>query len=227
MQVAQVVERLHKLADARAVAIWAKMYLSPEPYIGVNLTKLKVLAKELKKNHALALELWESGIHDAKLLATMIEEPKKVGAEQIERQMTQIYSCDLVDKYCTNVVAKTPFILPNIIAWTQHPAEMYQRGGYTLLATLARSETLTEDAFFTPYLQRIEAEIGAERNWVREAMNYALIAIGQRTAALHHTATAVAQRVGPIQIDYGDTSCKAPDALASLRAPRVIEQWAA
>nr|MBA3470142.1 DNA alkylation repair protein [Herpetosiphonaceae bacterium] len=216
MQVEQVLSRLHELADPRAVAVWARMNVSPERYIGVNLTKLKQLAKEIKKNHPLALELWATAIHDAKLLATMIEDPRKVTEGQIDLQIAQVYSPDLCDKFCTNVVAKTPLLLSKIGQWAQHPEEMYKRGGYTLIATLARSDTLTEDAFFAAYLPAIEAEIATERNWVREAMNYTLIAIGSRTSDLNQAAAAVAQRIGPITIDYGDTSCKNPDALTSL-----------
>src|SRR5215213_2129917 len=159
------------LADPRAVAAWARMNVSPEQYIGVNLTKLKQLAKEIKKNHPLALALWATAIHDAKLLSTMIEDPKKVTEQQIDGQMTQVYSPDLCDKYCANVVAKTPLVLAKINQWTQHPEEMYKRGGYTLVSILARSDTFTEEAFFAAYLSIIEAEIATERNWVREAMN--------------------------------------------------------
>lgn len=227
MQVEQILNRLHELADPRAVAAWARMNISPEHYIGVNLTKLKAVAKEIKKNHAVALELWETRIHDAKLLATMVEEPKKVALEQIDRQIGEIYSPDLVDKYCANVVGRTPFVLPKIEAWTRHGEEMIKRAGYMLLSNLAHSETLTEDAFFLPYLRRIESEVAAERNWVREAMNYALIGIGTRTRRLNETATGVARAVGRIAIDYGDTSCKAPDALLRLTSDSAVEQWAA
>ena len=227
MQVEQILGRLHDLADPRAVAAWAKMKISPEHYIGVNLTKLKVVAKEIKKNHALALELWSTRIHDAKLLATMVEEPRKVTLEQIERQIVEVYSPDLVDKYCSNIVARTPFVLPLIEAWTRHDDEMIKRAGYMLLSILAHSETLTEDAFFLPYLGRIESEVAAERNWVREAMNYALIGIGTRTQRLNEAATGVARAVGRIVIDYGDTSCKAPDALLRLTDDKAVEQWAA
>ncbi len=224
MQVEEVLSRLHELTDPRAVAVWARMNVSPERYIGVNLTRLKVVAKEIKRNHPLAL--WATAIHDAKLLATMIEDPRKVTEEQIDRQIAQVYSPDLCDRYCTNVVAKTPLLLTKISQWAQHPEEMYKRGGYTLIATLARSDTLTEDAFFAAYLPAIEAEIATERNWVREAMNYTLIAIGSRTSDLNQAAAAVAQRIGPIKIDYGDTSCKNPDALASLTSSRLLKQIA-
>jgi 3-methyladenine DNA glycosylase AlkD len=226
MQVEQILNHLNELADPRAVTIWSRMYASPEPYLGVNLTRLKGLAKEIKRNHPLALALWATAVHDAKLLATMIEDPKKVTEEQIDQQMMQVHTADLCDKYCSNVVAKTPLLLPKIKQWAEHSGEMYKRGGYMLIYTLARSDTLTEDEFFAPYLAAIQAEIAGERNWVREAMNYALIAIGGRTAQLNQAATAVARQIGPIEVDYGDTSCKAPDALASLAKHQRLEQIA-
>lgn len=226
MQVEQILSRLHDLADPRVVAVWAKLNIAPENYIGVNLTKLKAFAKEIKKNHRLATALWATGVHDAKLLATMIEDPKKVSEQQLDQQMLQVFSPDLVDPYCSNVVAKTPFLLTKIEQWTQHPHEMHKRAGYMLIYRLARSDNFTEDAFFQLYLARIEAEVAYERNWVREAMNLALIAIGRRTANLNQQAIAVARRIGPVMVDYGDTSCTAPDALENLTSVMMIEQIA-
>lgn len=211
-----VVEDLKKLGDPRAVAAWKRLGFNTDIYLGVNLTKLGAYAKKLKKNHDLAQSLWESGIHDARLLATMIEDPKLVTEGQIRRWVSDAYYWDLVDKICSNVVAKTSFGASLMKDWLKSSEEFVRRAGYMTLAGLAKSNGSVSDHELAQYLVRIEKEIAGEKNWVREAMNYAVIAIGSRNARLNDLALGVAERIGKVEIDYGETSCKAPDANSYL-----------
>ncbi len=216
MNVEQALARIQELSDPRALAVWSRIYISPDRYLGANLTKLKELAKEIKKSHDLALALWETHIHDAKLLATMIEEPKKVTLEQINGQMEEVYSVDLADKYTTNVIAKTSFVQQKIDEWLTSDNEMKKRSAYNLICAQVKNDQRQPDSYFAQYLPTIQHDLQRERNWVKEMMNYAVIAIGSRSQELRAQAIAVAQAIGPVEVDYGDTSCKTTDALQKL-----------
>ncbi len=217
-----VIEKLKSLSDPRALAAWDRMNVSHEVYLGVNLTKLKGVAKEIKRDHELALELWASEIHDAKLLSTMIEEPKKVSLAQVDRQITEIYSVDLADKYTANVVAKMPFVQAKVDEWTVADGEMINRSGYMLLVSQARRDKNLPDEYFEQFLNAIEANIQTEQNWVKEAMIYAMIAIGSRNKRLNGRAVQVAKNVGEVVVDYGDTACVTPNALGKLTDDRLL-----
>ena len=225
MTTQQILKDLKALGDPRAIAIWKRGGMPTDNFFGVNLTKLGAYAKKLKKNHELALELWNSGVHDARLLATMIEEPNKVTVEQIERWVKDADFWDLTDRICKNVVSKTPFALEKMRTWMKSNDEFVKRAGYMVLKELARqkdagqakADSALSDETLAEHLAVIERDIQTEKNWVKEAMNYALIAIGSRNKPLNRRALDAANRIGKVDVDYGDSSCKAPDAVAYLK----------
>ena len=223
MHSADVVAKIQLLSDPRAVTAWARVGVGPDRYLGANLTKLKELAKVVKKNHELALELWDTGIHDAKLLATMIERPKKVTSEQIDLQIEQVYTVDLADKYCSNIIVKTPFVQEKIDRWRESEVEMQRRSCYMLIAAQAKNNRELSDAYFEAILQTVEQKVQREQNWVKEAMNYALIAIGSRNKHLNRLSVALARRVGIIEVDYGMSACQTPNALVKLTAQKLVQ----
>ena len=152
-------------------------------------------------------------MHDARLLATYVEEPKKVSQEQLALQVKEIDSTDLAARFVTNVVAKAEFCETCASQWTQSQEEYVKQCGFLLITALAKAKNKLLDMYFTFYLEQICREAQQERNWVREAMNYALIAIGSRNPGLRGKALEAAERMGPLEVDYGD----APDAAAVLR----------
>lgn len=212
MDKAEVIEKIKEMHNPRGVEIWARAGVSPDNYFGVGLTKLKKLAGKVKKNHELALELWDPGIHEGKLLATMIEKPKMVTEQQIQKQIRDIYTWDLADKYCENVVSKTGYAIKFIEQWVKSESEMIRRSAYILLRLLAKARSDIDDMFFMKYLERIEKTLQKEENWVKDGMNYALIEIGKRNDVLKDETLKVLDSVGEIVVDYGDSSCKTPDA---------------
>ncbi|MFD2673499.1 DNA alkylation repair protein [Marinicrinis sediminis] len=224
MQTAEVLEQIREISDPRARVIWERMGMPTERYLGAGLTKLKHLSRKVGRNHELALSLWDTEIHDARLLAAMIEEPKKVTKEQIEQQADDgqgFLFFDLSDKYCTELIAKTTYVPDFIQAWTDHPHEYLERSTYILLNEWAKRKKPVEDTFFLPYLDKIEAEIQHEKNWVKEGMIYALMGIGSRNPQLNARAIEVCEQVGPLMVNYGDTSCVTPDPLKVLKSDKV------
>lgn len=212
-----MIARRRALADPRAVAEWARINISPEQHLGVNPARFKQLVKEIMKHHDLALHAWATGSHDARLLATMIDEPGKVTADQIAAEQEQIVSIELADTYCSNVVARTSRMQTRFNDRIDGDNELRQRGARMLIMARATSDPALPSAYFAWLLKQVERKIADEQNRARQAMNDALIAIGGPNAALRRAAIA-ARRGGPVVIGSGDTSRPAPNARAN-RSP--------
>jgi 3-methyladenine DNA glycosylase AlkD len=189
------------------------------PMFGVSYAELGKLKKQIKQDHALAEALWETGNHDARVLATMVADPRKADAALLSR-----WSAALCDKAITdafiNLAAAAPDAQAHVIRWLDADHEWQEHAGWGVLSQLANRAPALPDSFFLPYLERIEREIHGAKNWVRYAMNFTLIAIGSRSDALEQVATAAALRIGKVQVDHGETNCKTPEAVAYIRKTR-------
>ncbi len=186
----------------------------------VSVPALRKYAKKLKNNHALALSLWESDVHEAKLLATMIDDPAKVTEGQMERWVKDFDSWDICDQCCGNLFDKTPFAYEMAIQWSTHDKEYIKRAGFVLMATLAVHDKKAEDMKFTLFFPSIELEAYDDRNFVKKAVNWALRQIGKRNNRLHKQAITVAETIQ----SQGTPSARwiAADALRELQSAPVI-----
>jgi 3-methyladenine DNA glycosylase AlkD len=161
---------------------------------GVGHGALKAIAKPYAKDHALALALWATGRHEARDLASMIDDPEAVTPAQMDEWVADCDSWDLVDAVCFNLFNRTPHANAKIRAWVPDEREFVRRSGFVLMACLALPKLKTPDAQFVPYLALIEANAGDERNFVKKGVSWALRTIGKR-AALRDQATEVATRM--------------------------------
>jgi 3-methyladenine DNA glycosylase AlkD len=186
-----------------------------EPMFGVSYAALGALRKRIKTDHDLACELWATGNHDARILATMVADPRRTEQGLIEEWAADLRYHALTDAF-VQLVAKTPAARAFAERWIEADDEQLERAGWHLLGQLATNDPALPDAFFEPYLRRIAAAIHASKNRVREAMNNALIAIGSR-AELEDAALATAAAVGTVHVDHGETNCKTPDAASYIR----------
>jgi 3-methyladenine DNA glycosylase AlkD len=228
MSCEEIIAAIRQLADPESVAAWEKLNLHLKgTYLGANLTKLTALSKKIKKNHHLAIELWQTGIHDARLLSTMIEEPKKVTETQIDTQVVEIFTTDLIDKYCTNVIAKTNYLDEKMVQWSEVPdtQELLKRAAFILVVERAKHNTDAPDSDFILFLQQIRYEIQQTPNWAKEAMLQALIAIGRRNKTLNAAALEVLEEVEPIVVDYGDSALKPLNPRKALTDYRLKDKW--
>jgi len=162
---------------------------------GVPLPALRQQAKLYKNNHALALELWQSGYHEARIMATMIDDCKKVTEAQMEQWVRNFDSWDVCDQCCSNLFDKTSFAIQKSIEWSTRPEEFVKRAGFTMMACLAVHAKKMNDNEFLKYLPLIVRESTDNRNFVRKAVNWALRQIGKRSTMLHREALAVAQKM--------------------------------
>lgn len=214
----EVLAELRSLGKEQARKIYARHGARGE-ILGVSYADLEKLAKRIKVDHALALALWDSGIHDARILATKVADPKLMDAPTLEGWIAG--AADHVEADAAAGVAARSVAAASLLErWIASESEPIARAGWSLVGRLALDGAERPDAFFTPHLATIERRVPASSNRIREAMNSALIAIGCRNDALEARALVTAGRVGKVQVDHGDTSCKTPDAAEFIRKTR-------
>jgi 3-methyladenine DNA glycosylase AlkD len=191
----QVLRVLRSLGTRRNIAGMARFGIVAKDVYGVSKPKLDEVARKIGRNHSLALQLWETGNHDARILAGLIAERKLVTAKQMERWVRDFDNWDVCDGTCCHLFV---FAIPawqKAHWWTRRKKEFEKRAGFALAAFLACHDKKAPDAEFVKYLEVIEREAWDERNFVRKAVNWALRNIGKRNLALNRAAIASAQRI--------------------------------
>ena len=161
------------------------------------------------------------------MLATLIDEPKKMTREQAEAQVEDAHIGMLahVSCSCDATLAKAPFARELAVDWMDSDDAMRRRCGYLLLYELGKKKGKAyDDAFFEGYLERIRESIQGEENWVRDAMNLSMLSIGKRNRHLHAKTLEVAKAIGRVEVDYGDNDCKAPDIVKNLTSEWLLEK---
>lgn len=225
MTLQDVLQLLSENRDERGIAHWRKTGVTRLESFGLGLTRLKTLAKKIGKNHFLALELWQLPIYDAKILATLIDNPREITPEQVEQQVTDADFWLLSYSYCVNLMPKLPFVTEKAVAWAASPDDLLRRCGYLLLAQMAKNDAKPGDEFFEYYLEIIASKLQAEENFVKDAMNTALLMIGQRSKGLYVRAVEIARKIGKVEVDYGDNSCQATDCYKHFSSERLAHKF--
>jgi 3-methyladenine DNA glycosylase AlkD len=169
-------------------------------------------------DHGLAKELWASGNHDARVLATLVADGSAFDERTLESWAKSLDNYVIADMFA-RAVAESPFAQRKMEKWTASAAEFTGQAGWNLVAALAMQPGIP-DAEFERYLETIESRIHTAKNRVRHAMNSALIAIGGRSAAMEKKAIAVAKRIGEVEVDHGETGCRTPAAIPCIRKMR-------
>ncbi|MCY8957522.1 DNA alkylation repair protein [Bacillus cereus] len=196
-----------------------KNHGAKESLFGVSFANLKLLKKKIKKDHDLAVGLWETNNMDAMTLATYILDPKKIATEQLNSWIQNVdYYC-LMDVLMKSICT-SPIAIERMEEWTKSNDEWIGRAGWSLLANIAIKNKTLHDDFFSPYLEEIKENIHNEKNRKKEAMNSALIAIGIRNEDLERQAIEIAREIGKVEVDHGATSCKTPDAESYIKKAR-------
>lgn len=195
MTVDEVLEKLHAAARPENLAGMARYGIRTDNALGINIPILRALARKTGTDHSLALELWASGIHDARILAGMVDDPRLVDSGQMEAWVADFDSWDLCDQVCSNLFDRTAFAWDKARAWSARPEEFVKRAGFTLMACLAVHDKTAADADFLALLPLVACEAGDSRNFVKKAVNWALRGIGKRNTALHGPAVALASEL--------------------------------
>jgi len=219
----QVIKKLRAMSNPEAVAGMARFGINPASALGISIPDLRRMAKETGKNHLLARRLWDSEIHEARILAGMIDDPEKVSEEQMDRWAKDFDSWDLCDQCCSNLFDKTPFAHQKAVEWAERKEEFVKRAGFVLMACLAVHDKKAEDKAFLKFLPIIKRESRDERNFVRKAVNWALRQIGKRNLFLNEAAIRAAREIK--EIDSKPAKWIASDALRELTDEKVRKKW--
>ena len=213
IQYQDVIARLRSQANPANVAGMARYGINTENSLGLSIYDLRKIAREIKKDHALALKLWGSGIHEARILASFVDEPEKVTEAQLERWVKDFNSWDVVDQV-SDLIWRTPFVIKKIHEWSKRDEEFVRRAAFSLLAEIAWHDKKMADAGFEQFFPVIKAAATDERNFVKKAVNWALRNIGKRNRALNKRAIEVAREIQ--KIDSKSARWIAADAIREL-----------
>ena len=211
------------MGDSQAAAGMARYGIKADRALGISIPDLQGLAKTLGKSHKLAQRLWSCGIHEARILACMIDEPQQVTEAQLERWVIEFDSWDVCDQCCNRLIRKTEFARQKSLDWARRPEEFVKRAGFVLMAVLAVHEKKAADKQFDPFFRLIRQEAVDGRNFVKKAVNWALRQIGKRNIRLNQKAIAVAEEIG--RIDSKAARWVAQDALRELRSDNVQKKF--
>ncbi|HEY8875923.1 MAG TPA: DNA alkylation repair protein [Roseateles sp.] len=188
-------QRLRAAARPEALEAMARFGLTGDARLGLAVPTLRALAREFKRDHELALALWDTGIPDAQMLAGMVAEPAKLTVAEMDHWVAGMRAWDVCDQACTNAFVKSSLAWEAIPRWAKRRPEFEKRAAFSLLAVAAVHQKTRPDVDFIARLPLIEAAADDERNFVKKAVNWALRQIGKRSAALREPALTVAERL--------------------------------
>lgn len=209
-----VLKKLKSHANPKNVAGMARFGISSKNTLGISIPILRKMAKDVGKNHSLALQLWNSGIHEARILAGMIDDFNLVSEKQADLWIKDFDSWDVCDQVCMNLFDKTPFAFSKAIEWSSRKREFEKRAGFALMACLAVHAKKASDKDFEKFFPIIKREAIDERNFVKKAVNWALRQIGKRNLSLCKKAIAVAKEIE--KLDSKSAKWIAKDAIREL-----------
>ena len=217
-----IVEELKRLGSTTNVEGMARFGIRAKVCYGVAKPSLDSLAKKIGRNHLLALELWDTGVHDARILAGMIDDPSQVTPSQMERWVREFDNWDICDGTCCHLFVFADPAWTKAFAWSKRKQEFQKRAGFALAAYLAYRDKTAPDSKFKKFLRVIEREAWDERNFVRKAVNWALRNIGKRNRYLNQQAIASAKKLHKSKLPV--TRWIAADAIRELQGDAVQER---
>ena len=218
----EVMKQLRSMGDPESVKGMARYGINPKNNLGISIYKLRPLAKDIGKDHELALRLWDSGIHDARLLAVFIEDPAKVTSNQMDSWVQDFDSWDVCDQACTSLFDVTPYSWKKIYEWAEHEEEFVKRAAFSIIAGLAVHNKETSDDKFEELFPLIKKHSVDERNYVKKAVNWALRNIGKRNISLNKKAIKIAKEIN--RIDTKSAKWIASDAIRELTSEKVKQK---
>lgn len=221
MEINSIIEDLKLMSSPEHLAKQSHFGINTSTALGIKTPLLRAYAKKIGKNHELAVKLWKTGIHEAQMLASMIDNPKLMTENQVEEWVCSFNSWDLCDVTC-DVLGQTDFVLQLIDKYSIRDEEYVKRTAFALMCELAFHDKKSQNEQFFYFFNLIEREAWDERNFVRKAVNWALRQIGKRNETLRIRAIETAN----IILKQGSKSATwiAKDALRELNNEKIIQR---
>jgi 3-methyladenine DNA glycosylase AlkD len=196
MQFEEIIKKLESLKNPRNVEGMARFGIRPKTKVyGIAIPELRKLAKIIKKDHKLALKLWDSKIHEARILAGFIADAKLITEKQMDKWIKGFDSWDVVDQVCSSLFDKTNFVYKKVFELSKREKEFEKRTAFTLMACLAVHDKKMKDKDFLKFFPIIKKAVNDERNFVKKSVNWALRQIGKRNKNLNKEAIKLAREI--------------------------------
>jgi len=224
-EVASAITWLKRHSTKRNREGMARYGIPSDNALGVSVSNIRVLAKRLGRNHALAAALWDTGVYEARMLTSFVDEPARVTPAQMDRWCREFDNWAVCDTLCFHLFDRTPYAWQKVAQWCDRDEEFVKRAAFALLWGLTVHDKQADDAPFAQGLRFIERAATDERHFVKKAVNMALRATGKRNPALNAAAVTVARRLA----DSPQTAARwvGKDALRELTSPGVTRRLAA
>lgn len=215
----EAIKRLKNQANAKNKEGMVRFGINPKGTLGISTVILRKMAKEIGKDQKLSLKLWDSKIHEAKLLAVFIGEANRVTEKQMNKWVKDINSWDICDQACGNLFDKTPFVYKKVFEYVKRKEEFVRRTGFVLMATLSVHDKKAENKQLEKFFPLIKKYSTDERNFVKKAVNWALRQIGKRNLILNKKAIRISKEIQ--KIDSKSARWIANDAMRELTSAEV------
>lgn len=219
MKFEDIIKELESLSSPEDVEGMARFGITPEKTYAVRIPELRRIAKVAGKNHQLALELWEADYRETRILACMVEDPKTMTEEQMNKWASEFDYWEICDQCCMKLFRMTPFAYKKIFEWSQREEEFAKRAAFTLIAVLAVHDKDAADGKFEQLFPIIIRESTDYRNYVKKAVNWALRHIGKRNLKLNRKAIKIAKKID--KMDSKSAKWIAKDALRELESDKI------
>lgn len=217
-----ILKKLKSLSDPKAVEGMTRFGINSKNTYGVSIPEIRKLGKKIGKDHKLAQQLWSSEIHEARILACLIDRAEDVTEGQMEKWVKDFDSWDVCDQVCMNLFDKTKFAYSKAEEWSKRKEEFVKRAGFVLMASLAVHDKKAKDENFLNFLPLIKRESTDDRNFVRKAINWALRQIGKRNKNLNKEAIKIAMEIQ--KIDSKTAKWIASDAIRELTNKSILKR---
>lgn len=195
MTLDEVIAELRERADRKVIAGMYRVGINPRGTLGIQIPELQKLARRIGTDHALALDLWATGVHEARILAAMVDDPAQATEEQMDHWAQGFDSWDVCDQVCKYLFGRSSFAYTKAREWAGHGGQFVKRASFVLIADLAANDKKASDEPFLEFLKLAEREAVDERNYVKKSVSWAVRQIGKRNSSLNKAALALAKRM--------------------------------
>jgi 3-methyladenine DNA glycosylase AlkD len=222
MDYEEIIKKLYLLENPENAKGMARYGINQKNNLGISIYQLRPIAKEIGKNHELALKLWDSKIHDARLMACFIDEPERVTTDQMDDWVNDFDSWDICDHACTSLFDLSPLAYEKVFQWAEHEKEFVKRAAFSLIAGLTVHDKKANDKNFEDFLPLLIHHAVDDRNYVKKAVNWALRNIGKRNLYLNKAALVTAKEMQ--KMDSKSARWIATDAIRELTSQKLIQR---
>lgn len=219
LTVKEIIVELERRRHPEALEGMARYGIDVTRAYGIAMPCLREIAKRAGRDHALAGRLWKTGLREARIVAAMVDDPRAVTSEQMERWVKDFASWDVCDGACLHLLSRAAHAWEKAVEWSGRTAEFQKRAGFVLMAQLAVHDNKAADERFLEFLPIIMRESSDERNFVKKAVNWALRQIGKRSLLLNRAAVQAAREIS--HIDLPAARWVAADAIRALTGAEV------